>query len=190
MSGAGSVERRIYAAAMSLLRTHGPDAVTIEAVSAASGVARTTIYRRHKDRGEMLVAALTDYMADRLLEPHQDVWMDLSAMLEQAQTTFTDRSGSGVFIALLTEHDSDQVELIRDKLLRSRVRRLIARLDQGVADGQLRADLDTSAAADLLIGAAAARFAHSGHYPQGWAQSVIETLRPALSAPRPSSGPH
>lgn len=188
MTPAGSVERRIYAAAISLLRSDGPDAVTIEAVAATSGVARTTIYRRHKDRNEVLVAALSDYMADRLIEAHEDVWVDLQALLDQARTTFADRSGSGVFIALLTGQDQDQVELIREKLLRSRVARLIERLDQGVADGQLRPDLDTTAAADLLIGAAAARFAHSGSYPDRWAESVIETLRPALEAGGAASG--
>ncbi|HLS15037.1 MAG TPA: TetR/AcrR family transcriptional regulator [Beutenbergiaceae bacterium] len=183
MTAAGELERRIYAAAMSLLRSGGPGAVTIEAVAAASGVARTTIYRRHKDRDEVLLAALTQHMADRLLEPHGDVWRDLIAVLDEARATFTDRSASGVFIALLTDQDSRTIELIREKLLRSRMARLVARLDQGVADGQLRADLDTTAAGDLLIGAAAARFAHSGYYPQGWAESVIATLRPALAAP-------
>lgn len=182
MSTAGSVERRIYAAAMTLLRSDGPGAVTIEAVAAASGVARTTIYRRHKDRNEVLVAALSEYMADPLIEPAADVWANLHAMLTEAQTTFSERSGSGVFIALLTGEDRELVELIRDKLLRSRLYRLTARLDQAVAEGQLRAGLDTAAVADLLVGAAAARFAHSGQYPEDWAQRVLTTLRPALEA--------
>ena len=51
-------DERITAAALELLRAKGPKAVTVEAVAARADVAKTTIYRRYRDRQEMLAAAL------------------------------------------------------------------------------------------------------------------------------------
>ena len=53
-----SRDQRITAAALELLRTKGPKAVTVEAVAARADVAKTTIYRRYRDRQQMLTAAL------------------------------------------------------------------------------------------------------------------------------------
>jgi len=53
-----STDKKITAAALALLREGGPQRVTIEAVSAASGVAKTSIYRRYANSLEMLEGAL------------------------------------------------------------------------------------------------------------------------------------
>ena len=53
-----TVDERISRAALLLLRENGPHAVHIDAVAARSGVARTTIYRRFRDRGALLTATL------------------------------------------------------------------------------------------------------------------------------------
>ncbi|CAM3310287.1 TetR/AcrR family transcriptional regulator [Occultella aeris] len=182
MSRREDVDRRIYAAAMNLLRTHGPLAVTVEAVAAESGVARTTIYRRHKDRDAVLAAALGDHMASRVVEPGDDVWRDMRAAVESLIATLEGGPGSGVFLGLVQSGDRDQVELIRDKLLRPRIALAVERLRDGVATGQVRPDADIEVAVDLLLGAVAARFAHSGTFPPGWAGSVVSTLRVALQA--------
>ena len=42
-----STDKKITAATLALLREGGPQRVSIEAVSAASGVAKTSIYRRY-----------------------------------------------------------------------------------------------------------------------------------------------
>ena len=59
-------EERILAAASDLLREQGPEAVNVAAVAARSGIARTTIYRRYRDRLELLQAALR-LRPDRIL---------------------------------------------------------------------------------------------------------------------------
>src|ERR1051325_9819002 len=51
------VEEGIFDATLTLLRAKGPRSVTVEAVAARSGIAKTTIYRRHRDRRDMLSAA-------------------------------------------------------------------------------------------------------------------------------------
>ena len=58
-----TTDKKITAAALALLREGGPHRVTIEAVSAASGVAKTSIYRRYANSLEMLEGALEDAVA-------------------------------------------------------------------------------------------------------------------------------
>jgi AcrR family transcriptional regulator len=53
------VDDGIADATLALLRTRGPRSVTVEAVAARSGIAKTTIYRRYRDRRDMLSAALS-----------------------------------------------------------------------------------------------------------------------------------
>ena len=51
-------DRKIVAGALRLLREGGPRRVTIEAVSARTGVAKTSIYRRYANSTQLLEAAL------------------------------------------------------------------------------------------------------------------------------------
>ena len=59
MAQRSEVDDGIADAALALLRTKGPRSVTVEAVAARSGIAKTTIYRRYRDRRDMLSAALS-----------------------------------------------------------------------------------------------------------------------------------
>lgn len=53
---------RILAAARKLLIDHGPDALSMDAVAAAAGVGKGTIFRRFGDRAGLTQALLDDYM--------------------------------------------------------------------------------------------------------------------------------
>ncbi|UFU06683.1 TetR/AcrR family transcriptional regulator [Ruania halotolerans] len=176
------VDRKIHQAAMELLRAHGPASVTVEAVAAASGVARTTIYRRHKDSGAVLESALKEIAASNVLIPTDDVWTDMRQAIRLLIATFQENQGVGVFLGLITGGDPELVELIREKLLRPRMELGIARMRAGVAAGQIRADADVETAADLVLGAVAARFAHAGTFPEEWIDSVVTLMRQALEA--------
>ena len=59
-------DRNIGEAALRLLHEAGPSGVTVEAVAAESGVAKTTIYRRHADRESVLRAALAAFWLRQL----------------------------------------------------------------------------------------------------------------------------
>lgn len=63
MAGRPSVRRatdeKISSAVRRILKASGPEAVTMEAVSGDSGVAKTTLYRRYDNRFAMLADVLT-----------------------------------------------------------------------------------------------------------------------------------
>ncbi len=65
----GRVEDGIAESTLYLLRTGGPRAVTVEAVAAHSGIAKTTIYRRHPNRRDMLAGALSRLASPGPLDP-------------------------------------------------------------------------------------------------------------------------
>ena len=53
-----AVDDRICSAALGLLRSRGPAAVSIESVASASGIAKTTIYRRYENSEALLTGAI------------------------------------------------------------------------------------------------------------------------------------
>lgn len=180
MSRGEDVDHRIHEAALALLRSRGPAAVTIEAVAAESGVARTTIYRRHRDSTAVLESALTELAAANVLVPSPDVWTDMRHAVELLIATFQENQGVGVFLGLVQGDDPALVDLIRQQLLRPRMEMGMRRLRAGVASGQIRADADLETIADLVLGAVAARFAHDGTFPSAWIDSVVDLMRAAL----------
>ncbi len=176
------MDRQIYDAALAVLREHGPAGVTIEAVAARSGVARTTIYRRHKDRDELLGAALNDMVVVRSIQPGASVREDLRAIMEGMAGTVDERLAIGVLAGVVLDEDPDRVELIRTKYIRPRRQMVCDRLSQGIAVGELRDDLDQEAVAELLLGGTLAHFVIHGHFRPGWAERVIDTLWPSIAA--------
>ena len=59
-----ALDARILSVTLDLLRTKGPRAVSIEAVAATAGIAKTTIYRRYEGRDDLL-RALEPYICGR-----------------------------------------------------------------------------------------------------------------------------
>ena len=62
-------DQAILAAARELLAQGGVPGLTIEGVAARSGVAKTTIYRRWRDRDELALAAVWDDLVSWLKAP-------------------------------------------------------------------------------------------------------------------------
>jgi AcrR family transcriptional regulator len=56
--------RRILAAARAVLDAEGPAAVTMDAVAAAAGVGKGTLFRRFGDRAGLMAELISDYMRD------------------------------------------------------------------------------------------------------------------------------
>jgi AcrR family transcriptional regulator len=56
--------QRILAAARHLVAEHGPAALSMDAVAAAAGVGKGTVFRRFGDRAGLTEALVSDYMRD------------------------------------------------------------------------------------------------------------------------------
>jgi AcrR family transcriptional regulator len=180
-------DERITTAALDLLWTKGPRAVTVEAVAARAGVAKTTIYRRYRDREDMLAAALTSLTQPTPPADDSALLPILEWLVEQSLNAIDEGIGVGGVAALLTEEDPDFTELIRSLLVEHR--NGLANVVRDPSLGyEVREDLDVETMLDCIVGAYLAERARSGVVQPGWAQRVLRTLWPAFT-PTPPNGP-
>jgi Bacterial regulatory proteins, tetR family/Tetracyclin repressor-like, C-terminal domain len=95
----------ILAAARALLAEAGMPGLTIEGVAARSGVAKTTIYRRWRDKDELALAAVWDDMVNGLPAPPDtgDTGAELHAFVEPVIEILRSRLLSSVIGGLSSE---------------------------------------------------------------------------------------
>ncbi|MDR7360914.1 TetR/AcrR family transcriptional regulator [Nocardioides marmoribigeumensis] len=150
-----SVDRRLVEAVLALVRERGPRAVTIAAVSARSGVARTTVYRRFPDRRALLVAALSP-LTDRGAPPQDlPVRGKLAWFLAATDEVLHRGIGPGGIAALLTEDDPDFTSVLREAL-EAGLAPVRSEMAADMAEGRL-ALRDPDLVLDLLLGLHLAR---------------------------------
>jgi len=175
-----SVDERITGAALELLRGRGPVAVSIEAVAAASGVAKTTIYRRYQNR-QALLRAVIDAAAVRIQVPS-----DLSAydtfhwFLVHARETIEHIVGRGAVAAIMLNEDPEFAKLLHERI-RANTKPLRDDLRRRSTAGELRSDLDIELVMSLLLGTFIAESIRGSTSADGWAANVLEFLWPALA---------
>jgi AcrR family transcriptional regulator len=174
-----TTDERIADATLALLRTKGAGAVTVEAVAARSGIAKTTIYRRHRDRRAMLSAALTgianpEPLADDATAPDRLRWV-----IQEAVKAIDDGIGFGGLASLLTDDDPDFTKLFRRILARQRAK-LESVIDDAKGDGSFRADVDGATLIDAIVGAHIAERSRTGRITAGWERRLFDLFRPSV----------
>src|SRR6266568_8834476 len=103
-----AIDGAIHQAALDLTAEHGYRGVTMEGIAARSGVAKQTIYRRYRSKGEVILDALASDAADRLPVPDVgNLRGDLDTFLRE---TFRALQGRGGVLnrALVTEALQDE----------------------------------------------------------------------------------
>lgn len=155
----------IYTTTLELLRHRGFDDLTIEEIAARSGVNKTTIYRWWSDKDALLADTLGN--ADLLDLPVPDTGNlrdDLVALVSGVADLLTDPD-TGELAAVVfaaTVHRPGLTSIARgffaDRLDRERI--VFAR---AVQRGEIPADTDVAAVADLLMGALWVRGLLRGH---------------------------
>lgn len=175
------VDDGITEATLALLRTKGPSSVTVEAVAARSGIAKTTIYRRHRDRRDMLAAALTrvtspEPLAASTAAPDRFRWL-----IAEAVKAIEVGIGFGGLAAMLTDDDPDFTKLFRRILAKERAE-LTSVIDAAKADGSFRADIDSATLIDAVVGAIIAERARTGRIANGWEERLFDLLWPTVRA--------
>jgi AcrR family transcriptional regulator len=176
---AESVEQRISESTLHLLRAGGPRSVTVEAIAAASGVAKTTIYRRHRDRREVLATALSRLAAPVPLDLATAPPDRLRWLIQQAVATIEDGVGVGGVAAMLTGADPEFTDSFRSILVEQRGH-LAAAIDASKADGSMRADVDSATLIDAVVGAYLAEYARNGRVTDDWESRLFDLFWPVI----------
>ena len=176
-------DRLILETAHRLLRERGYDRLTMDAVAREAGVARTTVYRRYRDKADLVSAAIETLRAPVKRSASGDARADLVAHLESVRRNY----GVSLAGALLMEepYNPRLLELFRERMVTPQRQIVAETIRDGIRNGQIRADVDIESVLDLLLGAFfAAVFAHGRPGP-GWAEQIVSALWSALvSQPR------
>jgi AcrR family transcriptional regulator len=157
----GIVDPRVSRTRAAVLRTAtdllvegGPSAVTIDAIVARSGVAKSTIYRHWDSRDDVLVEVI-DQCAPQLTMPDPDLDFDSAARdLVRSMVEFlNDPHWARVLPALLMlKTHEDGVANIEQRLERHQNAVVEAVLQRGVDEGVIEPGLDPYEAAAQLVG--------------------------------------
>jgi len=159
-------ERAILDATRELLADNGVRGLTIEAVTARSGVAKTTIYRRWRDRDELALAAVWTDLDTGLESPGDlgDTRAELVAFIEPVVTTLRSALLSNVIRGLASEiaTNPELSRVYREELIEPRVAQVELVVKRGVQRGDLRPDTDARLAHEMLVGPVLYRLLFSG----------------------------
>jgi len=176
------LDKRLESAVLALLREGGPAAVTMEGVAARSGVAKTSIYRRHGNRGELLTAVLTDAIGVPEV-PHEGTVRDkIRFALEQAWRQMGEILGPGGLAAIVGNSDPEFTELFR-AALRPYADTLVRRIRKDSREGRLRPGLDADGVVSLMIGAYLGELVRRGRVAPGWLDRSMEMIWAAMTQP-------
>ncbi|WP_447004934.1 TetR/AcrR family transcriptional regulator [Saccharothrix isguenensis] len=141
--------RAILVAAMELVEALGYSKLTIEAVAARAGVGKQTIYRWWPSKGPLLFDAFVELGPVWAgVAPSGDLAVDLKRELRVAVEELAERRFDQVCRVLVHEARTDLVTLL---LVPRRVV-LEERLVAAQRSGEVRVDVDVSAAVELLLG--------------------------------------
>jgi AcrR family transcriptional regulator len=170
------VDDRILEAAAALLRERGPTSVHIDAVAGRSGVARTTIYRRHRDRRELLEATLAR-VTDKGGPPVEGGVEDkLRLVLERVREVIEEGLGRGGVAAVLTGADPEFTDALRTAL----ADRLDPLMQAMADDPALRGDLDPDAFVNLAFGSYLGELLRYGEERPDWLDRTAQLLLRAV----------
>lgn len=146
----------VMQAATDLLVEGGPDALTVDAVVARSGVAKTTVYRHWATRDDLVFDVINN-CAPLLRAPEPDAPFEeaLLALARQMVELLADPGWRRLAPALilLKAEQAEMAEL--DEAMKARQSRVVEEiLERGVAEGVIRTDVldDLDMAGTLLIG--------------------------------------
>lgn len=179
MTNRSAVDERIENAALDILRSRGPVAVTIEAVSHNSGVAKTTIYRRHENRTSLLRAVVYSSSTSMLVPEGLTAYEMLRWFLGHARDTIDNVVGRGTVAALLVNDDPEFTALLLG-MIRTRSQPLRDSLRARIVAGEIR-ELDVELLISLLLGTFMAESIRGKSTSEEWADEVLGLIWPALT---------
>lgn len=178
-----AVDAVILDAAKELLLRHGYGGLSIEAVVERTGVAKTTIYRRYRNKADLATAAIAAYVE---IDP-QPLPDDPRAALVEFMRRFRERmiaGGTGVLASILVERgDPSVLDLHRQRVIHPRIAAARTLLEAARDRGDIRADADLDLALAMIVGSFFATRIAGWEDDEDWAERVVELAWAGL-APR------
>ena len=189
-----TVDEAILTATLEQLTQLGFARMTVEGVAVAAGVGKPAIYRRYRDKAELVAAVIKRQLAP--LEPsdlgdtRKELWHAVKYGFPQDGPSYV-----GLIGGLIAEHQRhpELIEAFRHSVLHPRRAAVLALIERGVERGDLRDDIDPTTMLDLLAGPLLARIYAGADTGPRWQKRAFSTWwellssqQDPLSSPRPS----
>ena len=164
----------ILGAALRLLAEEGFPRMTMESVAKAAGVGKPAVYRRFRDKADLVAAAFASVL--HVVDPPDlgDTRAELDVLFRQLVPP--DPEGwVGFMGGLFAEHrrHPEVVEAFRRGVLLPRRAAARRAVERGQARGDLRADLDPEVLLDFMVGPGVARILAGGSLDGEWRELGI-----------------
>ncbi len=145
--------RLVLDAAVETVATMGFDNATIEGIADRCGVARSTIYRHWDNKEQLVLEAMKSRLIESAPQPTGDLRTDLIAFLTATARWLGTPEGAMMALAIVSaaQRDAD-IRRAHAEGTRAKREQLVAILERGVATGELPAHLDTTEAANDIVG--------------------------------------
>jgi AcrR family transcriptional regulator len=187
----GSRDLVLREAALAVLAEVGYDRLTMDAVAVRAGAAKTTIYRRWRDKAELVVDALDSLKGVLEVPDTGSLRRDLQVLAESIT------GGEGKFGARMTigmvnavAHDAGLRRVFQEKFLAPRLAGFRKVFEQAVARGEMPGGHDLDLLARLFPGLALQQLVMSGDMPDSRfaAQIMNEVVYPLATGPAAQPG--
>ena len=144
----------VIAAARELLVEGGPSAVTVDAVVARSGVAKSTIYRHWESRDDLLVGVMQACAPGLPVPPPELGFADaVREMVRGVGTIFNDGDWARMVPALMMlKHHEDGLAHLDHELHEEQMKLMEDLRERGIREGAVRFDMSADEIAAQLIG--------------------------------------
>ncbi len=167
----------ITEAALRQLAEIGYARLSMESVAAEAGVARATVYRRFKDKADLITAAIAGNPGGQFpSDPSSDPRADLVVYLEAFDERFAESCVEVVGTLLGCREARDALDLHREQVVAPRtgyVRSLLVRAQEL---GELSSDADVDLAVQMLTGSVLARRVTGSDSRPGWARRAVDIV--------------
>jgi AcrR family transcriptional regulator len=164
----------------------GYGALSIEAVASDAGVAKTTIYRRHPTKSDLVVAALSVEVP--FVPPSADVGgrEALDRFVHQAIAMLVESGAIRILGSLLVEEAREPglLDAFRARLIGPRRQLVEGMLRRGIERGEIRSDIDPLIVTEMIAGAIFGHHAILGlPGTEEWVGKLVDHVWAAIEAP-------
>lgn len=175
---------RILDHTMRQLEEKGLAGMTVDDVACAAGVSKATIYRRWSCKGDLVTAAIAAARRTAAVDYEGTTRERLTQLLEDTRQRMVEGGGLNIQRQIFAEIERhpEIVDLHRKRTIAPRIAVAKAILEDGIAAGEVRADLDLDLAVDLLNGSWFVHDTRGLEFSDDWSERVMETLWPSFAA--------
>jgi AcrR family transcriptional regulator len=178
-------DHAILSATFRQLIAVGYGGLSIEAVAAEAGVAKTTVYRRWPSKRDLVVAALRTETPFEAPSLDADARTALGAFVRQAITMLIESGAIRILGSLLVEEQREPglLEAFRARILTPRRGLVEAMLRAGIERGEIRPDIDPLVVTEMIAGAVFGHHAILGMTAtEAWIDTLVEHVWEAIKA--------